>query len=212
MVDVTLPELIALPSRVEGERVVVRPYARGDGEAVFAAVASSRERLSRWLPWPRLHVDARFSEAYARRCAARWMAREDLAVALLDRDGRFLGGSGLHRLDWKVRSAEIGYWIRDEAVGGGYVREAAALLTAVAFECLGARRVCIRCDGDNTRSAAVPRALGFAHEATLRLDRVGIDGETPADSLEFGLVRADLAALSWYAAARDRVHSAPLDG
>jgi RimJ/RimL family protein N-acetyltransferase len=72
--------------------------------------------------------------------------------------------------------------------------------------------VCIRCDGDNVRSAAVPRALGFAHEATLRLDRVAIDGETPADSLEFGLVRADLASLPWYAAARDRVRASPLDG
>ena len=84
MVDVTLPELLALPSRVEGERVVVRPYARGDGEAVFEAVSSSRERLSQWLPWPRLHVDARFSEAYARRCAARWMAR--MMGALRPRD------------------------------------------------------------------------------------------------------------------------------
>lgn len=212
MIDVTHPELIELPARIEGERVVVRPYARGDGAAIFEAVCASRGRLSRWLPWPGNHVDARVSEAYAVRCAARWMARDDLAVALFDRGGRYVGGSGVHRLDWKARNGEIGYWLRDDAEGHGYVLDAVKLLTAMTFERLGFLRVKIRCDRANTRSAAVPARLGYALEATLRHDRVDLDGVTPADTLEYGLVRADLDALDWYADARARVLAAPLDG
>ncbi len=210
MIDVTHPELVELPARIEGERVVVRPYTRHDGAAIFEAVTSSCERLSRWLPWPKNHVDVRFSEAYAVRCAARWMARDDLAVGLFDPHGRLVGGSGIHRLDWKARNGEIGYWLRDDAEGRGYVLDAVKLLTALAFERLGMARVKIRCDRANTRSAAVPARLGYVLEATLRHDRVDLDGVTPADTLEYGLVRADLDALPWYADARARVLAAPL--
>jgi hypothetical protein len=37
-----------------------------------------------------------------------------------------------------------------------------------AFRELGARRVEIRCDVANVRSAAIPPRIGFVHEATLR--------------------------------------------
>ena len=82
--------------------------------------------------------------------------------------GTYVGGSGLHRIDWSVPNVEIGYWIRTRFEGRGFVTEAAALLAAFAFDTLQAQRVRIRCDAANARSAAVPRRLGFVHEATLR--------------------------------------------
>ena len=63
---------------------------------------------------------------------------------------------------------EIGYWIRADAEGHGYVTEAVAALTRVGFELDDVEWVEIRCDPANERSAAVPRRLGYRHEATLR--------------------------------------------
>ena len=62
--------------------------------------------------------------------AARYLLREDLAMFIFERDvmgreGRFLGGTGLHRIDWTLRSFEIGYWRRKGFGGHGYVTEAA---------------------------------------------------------------------------------------
>jgi RimJ/RimL family protein N-acetyltransferase len=54
--------------------------------------------------------------------------------------------------------------------------EAAAALVQVAFEIDGVDRVEIHCGPDNVRSQAIPRKLGFTHEATLRRRfRIGDD-------------------------------------
>ena len=212
MVDLDHPALIPMPSRLEGARVIVRPYARGDGAALWEAVEASRAELARWLPWPSRHQRPDDSEQYVRWAAARWMTREDLTVVLTDHAGRLVGGSGLHGVDWRVRVMEIGYWLRTDAWGKGYATEAVGLLTALAFDALGAPRVFIRCERDNTASAAVPTRLGFVQDAYLRLHRPAVAGLGMVDVLEFGLGRADLEHLPWYAEAARRVAAAPMDG
>jgi RimJ/RimL family protein N-acetyltransferase len=105
-------------------------------------------------------------------------------------DGRLLGATGLHRIDWAIPAMEIGYWLRPDAAGAGYATEAVQLLVRLAFGQLQAERVEIRCDALNLRSAAIPRRLGFVHEATLRCARRNADNAL-ADTLVFALTRAD---------------------
>ncbi len=129
----------------------------------------SRDQISPWLPWVKRTLAPEDSEAAARRGAARWQTREDLMVGIWERfTGCYLGGSGLHRINWDIPAFEIGYWLRTSAWGQGYASEVVRLLCGFAFEALGANRVEIRCDGRNARSIAVPRRLGFVQEATLR--------------------------------------------
>ena len=109
-------------------------------------------------------------------------------------DDRLLGATGLHRIDWSVPSMEIGYWLRPEAQGSGYATDAARLMTAFAFRHARAERVEIRCDAANQRSAAVPRRLGYVHEATLRAARRSVDGAL-GDTLLFAMTRADFERL-----------------
>ena len=106
--------------------------------------------------------------------------------------GRYLGGSGLHRIDWGVPAFEIGYWLRTSAWGRGYISEAARVLCRFAFETLGANRVEIRCDGRNARSMAVPRRLDFVQEATLRNHCRDGCGEL-RDTLIFAMTPEDYA-------------------
>ena len=70
----------------------------------------------------------------------------------------------------------IGYWIHAAHINQGLATEAAAALTRVAFEVNDVERVEIHCDPANVRSAAVPRKLGYAHEATLRRRAQAGDG------------------------------------
>jgi RimJ/RimL family protein N-acetyltransferase len=51
-----------------------------------------------------------------------------------------------------------------------------AALTKVAFLIDRVARVEIQCDPKNVRSLAVPRKLGFVHEATLRQRKVAAGG------------------------------------
>jgi RimJ/RimL family protein N-acetyltransferase len=74
--------------------------------------------------------------------------------------------------------------------GHGYITEAVKLLTDYTFDTFSARRVAIQCDARNERSAAVPRRLGFVHEATLRDVAVAYDN-TLRSTLIFALTPDD---------------------
>ena len=187
------PILRDLPAELVGERVRVRPWQAGDGAAIWEAIEESRANLRLWLPFPDQTHAATDSEAFARRSQAQWLLREEFGFGVWEREtGQLLGALGLHPKDWNVPSFMIGYWLRDSAVGQGYMTEATWLLCALAFETLEAQRVYITCDSRNTRSAAIPRRLGFVHEATLRRDGRSSDGDL-RDTLIFGMTADEYA-------------------
>jgi len=189
------PILRDVPSELLGDRVRVRSYRAGDGAALFEAVVESREHLRPWMPWVDSHRQVEDSEVFARRAAARWLAREDFCCGIWDRQtDRYLGSSGLHVRDWDVPELEVGYWLRSSAEGHGYVSETVRLLARVAFETLGANRLFLRCDALNDRSAAVARRLGFVQEGTFRHDSRDPSGSL-RDTLFFAMLPDDYAKL-----------------
>ncbi len=191
------PILIDLPEELTGPRVVVRPFREEDARQVWEAVDESRERLEPWLPWVAGYRSPDDAVSFVRRARASFLLREDLVVGIFEREsGGLLGGSGLHRIDWRIRAFEIGYWLRNGAEGRGYMRETVQLLTWLAFERLGANRVEIRMDPENVRSRRVPEGLGFVFEGTLRNCTAGRDGG-PRDSHVFALIPEDYGRLDW---------------
>lgn len=163
------PILLDIPEHIVGERILLRSWLPGDGVALFEAIEESREHILPWLPWGPWHDQVETTETRVREWNAHYQLRDDMAIAILNRDqSRILGGTGLHRIDWHNRSFEIGYWIRQSEHGKGYVTEAVKLLTDFAFDHLEANRVFIRCATTNVRSNAVPKRLGFIHEGTTR--------------------------------------------
>ncbi len=164
---------------------------------MWDAVEESRQHLAAWVPWVHKLQSLDDERAAIIRMRAHWMLREDLTVGIFDRGtGRYLGGSGLHRINWDLRIFEIGYWIRVTAEGRGYVTEVVQLLTRLAFDRLAANRVEIYVDPHNVRSLKVPERLGFVLEGTLRRSRPGPDGR-PQDRRVFALVREDYLRLAW---------------
>lgn len=185
------PILLDFPYSFDTTRLTIRGPLPGDGEKVREAVLESLDELRPWMPWAMGPVPSEEEyEARLRQGQLKFLSREDLwMMPLLKETGTIIGGCGLHRIDWNVPKFEIGYWVRSSFARKGYITEAAAGLTDFAFETLGAKRVEIRCDARNERSAAIPRRLGFDHEATLRHhDRHHLTNEL-RDTLVFAKVR-----------------------
>ena len=195
MIEKPNPILLDIPSELIGDRVVLRALRDEHAPDLWNAVEASREHLKRWMPWVNEHNSLDFSREYVRRMQAKWLLREDLAMGIWRRaDNQFLGATGLHRIDWTIPAMEIGYWVRPDAEGQGYVTDAVKLVTAFALRDLRAERVTIRCDTKNLRSAAVPPRAGFIHEATMRQERRSTDGKL-GDTALFAMTRADFDLL-----------------
>lgn len=177
MTGSSIPILLDFPDSFETERLLIRAPRPGDGQAVNDAIRESHDHLRSWMPWAQSLPTIADSEMHVRRKAAHFQTREDLALHLYrKKDGLFVGGSGLHRIDWSVPRFEIGYWVRKTLEGQGYVTEAVKGITQFAFDILHARRIEIRCDSRNTRSIAVAERCGYALEACLRQESRGPDG------------------------------------
>lgn len=179
------------PDHLETERLILRAPRPGDGAAGNEAIRESARELQPWMPWANPLPTPEDTEEVYRRMAAQWLTRESLPLILLRKeDGLFVGGSGLMCRDWNVPFFEIGYWVRTSLQGQGYITEAVLAQTRFAFDVLGARRIEIRCDARNTRSARVAERAGYTLEGRLRHFARAVDG-TLADILIYALTADD---------------------
>ncbi len=180
--------------RIETPRLVLRCWAPTDAPLLSKAVAESTEHLRPWMPWikaePKSEVDR---IAYLRSMRAQFDTDEEWVYGVFDREEKnVLGGTGLHRRVGP-RAIEIGYWIHAAHVGQGLATELAGALTRVGFAVHDVLRMEIHCDPANARSAAVPRKLGYRHDATLRGAMVRDDGSL-RDTMIWTLQASELAA------------------
>jgi ribosomal-protein-serine acetyltransferase len=178
----TDPLLIDLPEQIVTARLLMRFPRPGDGPVLNAALVESIDELKPWMVWIQAVPPPAESEAYCRRMVAKVALREDLPMFIFERaghggEGRFVGATGLHRIDWDVPRFEVGYWRRSGCGGQGFIAEAVSGLVAMAFESLAARRVEIRCDDINAASRRVAERNGFTLEGILRNDSLTPAGE-----------------------------------
>jgi len=187
-----------VPDHLATERLILRS-ARGDDAATLnAAVSESLDDLRAYMPWAQTTPSLAQSNADCRRLQAKFLLREDLPMFMFERaadggEGTFIGGTGLHRIDWTVRRFELGYWCRTSHQGRGFVTEAVRALTRFAFERLQARRVEVRMDETNERSWKLAQRAGFALEGVLRSDSLNPQGE-PRDTRVYALLAPPGAA------------------
>lgn len=165
------PILRDFPDHFETERLLIRSAHPGDGMMLYEAVSESIQHLKPWMPWAHQQVTPEIEEGIVRRMHADFLKREDLPLFILRKeDNAFIGGSGLHRFDWNVPRFEIGYWVRANQQGKGYITEAVWGITNFAFDILFAERIEIHTDDRNERSWRVAERLRFPLEGIHRRD------------------------------------------
>src|SRR5438552_11273264 len=144
------PIMLEIPMELHSERLLLRAPRFGDGSVINAAVIESINELAPWMPWATPTPKVEDTELWCRQAHVRFLQRENLHYSLWSSDrGECVGGCGLHRIDWKVPAAEMGYWIRTPFAGKGLMTEAVRTLTTFGFETLKLARIEIRCDERN---------------------------------------------------------------
>ena len=163
------PNIVTPAYRIETKRLVLRCWKPEDAALIQEATAANKEHLLPFMPWAadepqtveqKVELTRKFRGLFDR--------GEDYIYGIFNRDeSRALGGTGLHTRP-KDNALEIGYWLHKDFINQGLITESTAALTKVAFEMYHVDRMEIHCAVDNLASAAVPRKLGYVHEATRR--------------------------------------------
>jgi RimJ/RimL family protein N-acetyltransferase len=182
------PLLLEVPREIRTARLILRVPAPGDGPMVARSAMASLPELKPWMPWA-TDYKVESAEIWCRKSAGHFILREQLQfIALLAADGSHLGNLGLFAFDWRAKKCEIGYWLATPHHGNGYMTEAVAALTSLAFETLDMCRVEIDADARNGPSRRVAERCGYTLEGVLRNIRLDTAGK-PYDACVYAKVR-----------------------
>lgn len=144
--------------RIETDRILLRPFAAGDAEAVAREVAR----------WEIARMTTRIPHPYPQGGAAAWIARhagarsagEEHTFAILRRgDDRPVGAISLRRQE--PGNFELGYWLAPDCWGRGLATEAAKAMVVYGFEKLDAEALNSGHFADNPASGRVLEKAGF---------------------------------------------------
>lgn len=137
------------------ERLTLRPFCPADADEAFACITPA---LTRYLSFEPPATAADF-EAVWRGWLDGIEAGTDFNFTLRQREtGGFLGLLGLHRA--QQDEPEIGIWIREDAQGRGYGREAVAALARWAAQRFAPHAFTYPVAEANTASRRIAQGLG----------------------------------------------------
>lgn len=174
------PILVDLPRTLDTKRLMLRHPRTGDGPMLHAAITESLPELRQFLaslPWVAAEQTLGSAETFCRNAEANVIARRDLPFFAFDKaSGEFVCATGLHRPVWDTPRVEVGYWCRTSMRGKGYVSEAVQALVNFAFHHIGAARIELITDAQNTASRRVAERCGFTLEGVLHHERRAPDG------------------------------------
>lgn len=147
------------------ERLIMRPFERGDVEAVFDY--RKRDDVARYLFDQALSKDE-CALAIQQRIAQTKIQEEGdrvvVAVALAE-TGLLIGEMSLILRSASGRQGEIGWIFSPDYQGRGFATEAASCILDLAFGRADMHRVIARCDARNTGSYRLMERLGMRREA-----------------------------------------------
>ncbi len=153
-----------LPDTFRTTRLLLRPVAVGDAEAIFDTYAQDEE-VARYVIW-RPHRNREETQAYIERCVATPSTVERTYMLVGNDDHAVRGAFALrrrapHRLD-------CGYVLARRWWGQGLMTEALSEVTVWALRQPSIFRIGAVCDVDNIGSARVLEKSGFVQEGVLQ--------------------------------------------
>ena len=126
--------MLNMPEKIESERIVLvrpNPPTIELAKEIFEKVELSRKTLRDWLPW----VDGtKTPEDEYTGWLINWVQKhwdEGCGFAYIIRNKKtnaLLGAIDLMEYSESDKSALIGYWLSDDAVGHGYMTEAVVMI------------------------------------------------------------------------------------
>lgn len=153
---------------IETDRLILRPFERGDVEAL--ATYHALPSVQRYV-FSRCRDRAEVAEALTimRGHVALQRPGDTLTLAMIRKgDRQLIGHVSLHWSDATAGQGEVRFVINPAYSGNGFAREAVSAMFDLAFEHFRIHRVFARSDGRNHHSIKLMQQLGMRLEAHYR--------------------------------------------
>jgi RimJ/RimL family protein N-acetyltransferase len=167
---------VIVPSEIRTARLLLRPWRADDAPVLLPILEANREHLGPWIP-ARVAEPAPIPVLGERLAgfADDFVANREWRYGMFSiDDDKMLGEVGLvprspaGRVQFDdADRVEVGYWVRADETGRGYVTEAARAVLDVVSAIPQFTRIEIRCDARNGPSGSVAQRLGFALASTI---------------------------------------------
>ena len=152
---------------LETERLILRPFAIEDAQAMFDNWASDPE-VTKFLTWP-THASVEISAMVLADWTSHYGEENFYQWAIVPRElGQPIGSIAVVNQKDGMASVEIGYCIGRNWWHRGIMTEALQRVIEFFFREVGANRVEAQHDANNPNSGAVMRKCGMTLEGTLR--------------------------------------------
>jgi len=162
---------IEMPEKIVGKRIYLEhlPVSLSVAKEIYMAALESIKAQGPWCPYTSKDDEKVFMKGLQQE----WRKREKGQLydyAIRDRKTKkLLGFVNVRDIMIYSHSGELGYWLRQSAVGFGYCQEAIHLLEKACFAA-GLNRLVIRTDSMNKRSSSTACAAGYTLDGVLRED------------------------------------------
>ena len=134
---------------------------------IFDTVERNRNYLQPWLPFVELTIKLADTEKFIRSILSQTQNKKDEVFCIWFKN-EFAGLIGFKETDWVNRKTELGYWLSEKMQGKGIATKCVEKLVRYSFQKLKLNRVQIKIAVGNSRSAAIPKRLGFKFEGIER--------------------------------------------
>ncbi|WP_053228145.1 GNAT family N-acetyltransferase [Spirochaeta cellobiosiphila] len=161
-------EISEIPECLEGTRVLLKKHDINNAKLMYELVVRDRERLSKFLPWPKKIEKVEDEEMFIKYCLDSWASFTACQYAIyLKETNQYIGNIGAFNFDTVNDCCEIGYLIFSEFEGRGYIIESLTILEKTLFS-MGFHRLYILCDPANSKSNSIPKRLNYYYEGIQR--------------------------------------------
>lgn len=145
---------------LETERLILRPLAENDIDAIFALRKDAE--IMRYIREPQ--KSRAEAESWMKLVSSRWENEKIGFCAVIEKEsGKFVGWCGLWRLK-ESGEIEVGYAITQKFQRKGYATEAAEACLVYGFERLNLKKIVAVTHSENSASRRVMEKLGMRYD------------------------------------------------
>ena len=187
------------PERFVTPDFILRSYLPGDGGRLAAALQSSYDHLSPFMPDSVLNPTVEETETRVRQKRANYLNNEGFTMGIFAPDENELyGGTGFYLREGILArgNAEIGMWIRASQAGKGLGTAVLKGLIQWGFTEWQWTRLAWKCDVDNEPSRRTAEKAGMTLEGILRQHLPNIRTGGKSDTCCYAILKSEWRATS----------------